>query len=92
MQIVEELLEQSVKLQSDIRSIALELAQLQNGLEQEVTEFCNLVDKGPSDQGLVELTMNMSSFITGITKTSDGNNNSSSNRKKIYDKNNESSF
>lgn len=87
MQTVQELLKQSLQLQRDIRSIVAELAQLQDGLEQEVTEFCDLVDKAPSDQGLVELTMNMSSFVTGATRTSTSNN-----RKEIYNKNGESSF
>ena len=90
MQVVEELLEKSLQLQRDIRSIALELAQLQDGLEQEVTEFCNLVDRGSNEQGLVELTMNMSSLIAGATNTFNGNNNDR--KKKIYNKDDESSF
>lgn len=72
MAVIEDLLEQSLQLQREIKSIAVELRQLHSGLEQEMTEFCNIVDRG-NEQDLKELTMNMSSFLSDATKTTNLN-------------------
>lgn len=58
---VESLLKQSVALQTEIKAIAQEIAVLQQDLEEEVTEFCNIEKTTERDPR--EITMDMSSIL-----------------------------
>lgn len=58
---VNSLMKRSLQLQSEIKAIAQEMGELQQELEEDVTEFCN-IDK-TSDRDPREITMDMSTFL-----------------------------